>query len=268
MTRLGRAAFGFTPGVTGNDLSEMNASQFSTGLLGITMLLAATGCRETPDRRADQGTTGDGTSFTYAGGDGSSARVSRSRTTAGGEALHGETIVALGASAKRCVIEDVTLDARGRLERAEITVRPSCDAPAEKRLVVDPAHGEVQTTIAGNTTSRRAPTDAPWVYTPAGMGVTPVSAWVVARAAASGAEAMRSVDPALDATSLVPREQLSIATERGTTVIVGNDGADVDGSFVERVRMIDYGVTLVRVPSNAEPALACPAPNGPGGGRG
>ena len=37
-------------------------------------------------------------------------------------------------------------------------------------------------------------------------------------------------------------------TEAGTTVVLGHDGADTDGIFVERVRSAAYATTFVRVP--------------------
>jgi hypothetical protein len=90
------------------------------------------------------------------------------------------------------------------------------------------------------------PRDAPWVYAPPAAIATPVSAWVTAKAAAV-APAVRQVEHGSDHAALVPREQLAIETERGLTVVVGNDGADVDAAFVEQVRVADYGVTLVRL---------------------
>lgn len=215
-------------------------------VIAIVSALVASGCRESSAPTAEQPEDPSSRTFAYTGGGGSSARVTGAATLQGGERLRGETVLALGAHARRCILEDVTLDARGLLVRAEITVAPGCDQPADQRLILDAASGEVRATTAQGTVSRQVPSDAPWIYAPPSSTSTPVSAWVTAKATAS-AKAVRQVEAGRAQAALVPREQLAIETERGLTVIVGNDGADLDAAFVEQVRVAGYGVTLVRV---------------------
>jgi hypothetical protein len=219
------------------------------------LAVVASGCREQTEPHAEPSEGPVTQAISYVGGAGSRAHVSRARTPDGGELLRGETVLSLGASAGRCVIEDVTLDARGHLTRAEITVAAACNRAPEQRLILDPSRGEVRATAGGATWVSSVPADAPWVYTPPSSVATPVSAWVAARAAKAGA--VRQIEPTGGA-ALVERDQIAVETERGLTVIVANDGADVDASFVEQVRLSDYGVTLVRVPASAVPAPACP----------
>jgi hypothetical protein len=101
--------------------------------------------------------------------------------------------------------------------------------------------------------------NAPWIYTPALLPgrplTTPVAAWVALRAAA--------ISPSLTLIELehrtafrVPSDQVAVPTELGTTVVLGNDGADVGAGFVERIRMGREGVTLVSLDETAKP----PAP--------
>jgi hypothetical protein len=237
-----------------NPSSTIHPSAARLALRAILLSLlaaAATACQGSPAPRPDPQRAGEGRTFSFVGGEGSSARVDVSRAPDGSEALHGETIVALGASARRCVVEDVTLDARGRLARAEIKVAARCDGAPEQRLSFDAAGGVVRSTTPAGSIVRHAPTDAPWIYAPPASIVTPVAAWVVSRASALSA-AVRYVDPASAHAPLVPRDQIAVSTERGVTVIVGNDGADVDASFVRRAQMIDHGITLVRVPGRAD----------------
>jgi hypothetical protein len=217
-----------------------------SSIVAIAIALVASGCRESPEPRPEPREGRDAPTFSYAGAGGASARVTRTTTPDGGERLRGETQVPFDAHAGRCVHEDVTLDARGRLVRAEISVAADCDRPADERMILDVASGEVHTTTGSTTVTRRVPQDAPWVYAPPAAIATPVSAWVTAKASAS-APAVRQVRADSNHAALVPREQIAIETERGLTVIVGNDGADVDAAFVEQVRVADYGVTLVRV---------------------
>ena len=228
------------------------AARLALQAIAVTLLTsaAAAGCHDAPDLHAEQREAGEGRSFTFVGGEGSSARVTLTRSIDGRETLHGETIVALGANAERCVVEDVTLDPKGRLARAEIKIASACDGAAEQRISLDASTGDVRSITPYGIVASRAPTDAPWVYAPPASIVTPIAAWVVARAAA-GAGAVRYVDPLSAHVPLVPRSQVAVETERGLTVIVGNDGAEVDDAFVRRVQWLDHGVTLVRVPQRA-----------------
>lgn len=195
-----------------------------------------------------------GDTFVFVAGAGSGARVTRSPTVGGGEALHGETELSLGARARRRIVEDVALDARGWLVSAEIRVTGGLDhegAAEETRMSLDAARGTVRVSSAAGVEAWSAPLDAPWVYAPPGAAgqeiATPVAAWVALRAAAASPW-LRQIERARGRAWLVPREQIALQTEAGTTVVLGGDGADTDGLFVERVRSAAYAMTFVRVP--------------------
>jgi hypothetical protein len=195
--------------------------------------------------------------YVFVAGSGSGARVTRARTPDGGEVLHGETELSLGALARRRVVEDVTLDARGWLVSAEVRVTGGPDA-AEQRLSLDPEHGLVRQASAAGARAWTAPADAPWVYAAPGVGdqeiATPVAAWVLLRAAAA-APAVRQIERGRERAWLVPRGQVAVETEAGTTVVLGGDGADSDGVFVEQVRCAAYALTFVRVPGREMMAM-------------
>lgn len=205
--------------------------------------------------------------LSFVGGAGASARVSRVVAPDGSETLHGETELSLSASSRRCIIEDVRLDARGSLVRADVSTAASCDAAPETVAHLEPARGLACVTTAqagdGAAFHLRIPgvsgeAAASWVYTPQvlpGRAVTtPVAAWVAFRAAA--------VSPSLTLVALelrqvwrVPRDQVVVPTETGATVVLGYDGSDVRAGFVERLRLADYDVTLVRVPGSGDLAI-------------
>jgi hypothetical protein len=212
-------------------------------LLALCSLAA---CATAPDVRPESSSAcGSGEAIAFYSGTGTGARVTRTALPDGSERLHGETEIVLGARSKRCVVEDVTLDPRGRLTRGEIAVAASCAGDPEARVTLDPASG----TVASAGARWSVPTDAPWVYAPevvpGKITVTPVSAWV-ARRAAIASPALVEVRLAHNDAWKVPSEQIAVPTENGTTIVLGGDGADVSPSFVERIRMVDYGVTLVR----------------------
>jgi hypothetical protein len=194
--------------------------------------------------------------FVFAGGAGTQARVTRFLAPDGTETLHGETELALGPIGRRRIVEDVILDPRGRLEHAEITVTMGHGGEAETRVSLDPPSGKARMTVAGEAVEWSAASDAPWIYAPEVQSrpvATPVAAWVTLRAAETAPEA-RLMQIQERRGWLVPRDQIAVPTELGTTVLVGNDGGDVDTIFVDRLGLADYGLTLVRVP-RGEPLI-------------
>jgi hypothetical protein len=220
----------------------------------LALSLAACAVPPLTDRGACAATTME-RAMTFAGENGARARVTRTLAPDGSETLHGETDLALDARTWRCVVEDVRLDAGGRLASADIAVGSSCTAEPESRTHIDPARGVVSVTTGAGTVEQRAPRGTPWIYTPEVLPgralVTPVAAWVAARAAAA-APALTLVQLERRQAWRVPGDQVAVATELGTTVVLGGDGADVDQGFVQRLRMLDDGVTLVSVPSGEE----------------
>lgn len=194
----------------------------------------------------------------FVSGAGSVARVTRVAGPDGSETLHGETELALNADVRRCLVEDVTLDAGGHLLQADITASASCDGEPSFHAHLDPASGVARIATEAGVTETVAPQGAPWIYTPEALpgcaATTPVAAWVAMRAAA--------VAPSLTLIELekrrawrTPRDQVVVPTELGTTVVLGSDGAEVGPEFVRRIRLADYGVTLVRIPREGEPAI-------------
>jgi len=229
----------------------------AVALVGLSLVGRAPTAEARPETAATAAPCA-GDAFVFVGGAGSSARVTRARTPGGGEVLHGETDLALGAHARRRRVEDVTVDARGWLVSAEVHVTGGLDAAADARLSLDPSHGMVRVASAAGSRAWTAPADAPWVYAPPGVAdqeiATPVAAWVAQRAAAA-APSVRLIERARGRSWLVPREQIAVETEAGTTVVLGGDGADSDGLFVERVRSAAFAVTFVRVPGREAMAM-------------
>jgi hypothetical protein len=183
--------------------------------------------------------------YAFTGDDGATGTVFRAIAAGGAEALRGVTDVPAPGGARR-VTEAATLDGAGRLLRAEITVTRGCDGIVEQHLVLDRARGLVQADTPGGVVSWPVPTDAPWVVEPLAPGaVTPIAAWIGARAAASG-DRVRVIRPGRRGSYRAPSDQVAVAHERGVTVVLGESVADVDAAFVEGVRPIAGGSALAR----------------------
>jgi hypothetical protein len=222
-------------------------------LLGLSLLA---GCGAPSDSRSDEASAAAAPAktdtFVFASDSGTQARVRRTVRSNGAETLHGETDVVLGATARRRIVEDVLLDAHGRLAYANITVSGANPGDPSVHLELDRAEGKARMTTPEGSRSFRISTDAPWVYAPWAPGLstaTPVSAWV-ARRAATMSPAVWMVEPVAQRGWLVPCDQVALETEAGTTVVLGGDGADVDGAFVEQIRLAgqDEPITRVRGP--------------------
>jgi hypothetical protein len=225
---------------------------FEIGGRTVILLLALTGCDpgrharpEVHGRARPLATAPGSDEITFESGGGTRARVTRRPAADGSESLHGETEIALGPQEARCIVEDVALDPQGRLVQAEVTAAPSCGAEPDARAHLDPSGGDP---------SERAP----WIYTPEllpGRAVaTPVAAWVAFRAAGLSSE-LTLVQLEKRRAWQVPSDQIAVPTELGTTVVLGNDGADVGAVFVNRVGLADVGATLVCVGRTGEPTI-------------
>lgn len=218
-------------------------------LAGIGLAACAPASAPPSDERA---------AFRYADEGGTRSQVDRSVAPDGTETLHAVTEIRAGGSVATRIVEDVVLDARGRLVHARIA-RSGLRSAAD-RVVLDAVAGSVVLVQSGVASSVNVPTDLPWAYPQvldaSGRAITtPVTAWVAARAAAAS-PSVRVIAP--DARSrVVPRDQLAAPTESGTTVILGWDGADVGASFVTRVRLASLGTTLVLGGPPASPSLPC-----------
>jgi hypothetical protein len=213
--------------------------------------LARRDAPEPPPRTVARAETASVERFVFAGSAGSQSVVTRKPGPDGGEVLHGETEIHLGARARRRVVEDVLLDARGRLLRADVAAYAEPGAEPERRLILDAEAGTVRQESASGASRWSAPTDAPWIYAAEAIAgrplPTPIAAWVARRAGAIAAHA-RAVDPTARRAPLVPADQIAVPTEAGITVLVGGEGADVDELFVAEIRSPAHGITLLRSP--------------------
>jgi len=226
----------------------------SSRLLGIHVLLIATagivaGCAREPGASC-RARTGAGQSdrFRYIDELGSTSRVEHTKGPSGVEAIHGVTEIVSSQGRTTHIEERARLDSSGRLSWAEIS-GAGVGTSALDRVIFDAAAGLVRIDRAGQTLEWEVPTGEPWAY-PAPLDqegrpvVTPVTAWITLRATLASPD-VRVLYPDAQRTEVVPRDQLAVPTELGTTVIIGDDGADMDTSgFVERVRVASLGTTL------------------------
>jgi hypothetical protein len=227
-------------------------------------------------------------SYRYAGLAGSS-EVTQEKVGDGREALRGSTELEVpgsgvsgsggekGAAARSLTLEAATLDAHGRLERAEIVVKRS--GRSEVRYTLDASRGVVHIERAGSAPlDWQVPVDAPWLYSPDAYSlndsgsaasasaasasgdatgdaadrdegellVTPVGAWVALRAASAG-DVVRVLEPAHQRSYLTTVDQIAVPTEQGTTIALGYDGVDADARFITELRLFHGSVTLARL---------------------
>lgn len=181
-----------------------------------------------------------------------SSQVTQEQGQSGRESLRGITDLGMRSSAAPHTVarESVTLDPRGRLERAELVVSRSGSGQA--RYTLDATRGSVRVERAGSAAlDWRVPVDAPWVYSPVSGGggelmVTPVGAWVALRASRA-ADVVRVLEPEHQRSYLTTVDQLAVPTERGTTLAIGDDGVDADGEFITELRLFHGEVTMARV---------------------
>lgn len=222
------------------------------GLAGLAALALA-GCTASEEAaavtREGRGAAGGGQAIVLSG-PGATARVSRRAPRGRAEVLHGETEIAARNGAPAVfIVEDVTLEPGGALVTADVAVT---GGPEETRIRMDARRGLVTLTSAAGTTELRAPTDAPWVYEPPvgerDAWATPVSAWVALRATSSAPWVRRIQADRLEGW-LMPRDQIAVRTDGGTTVVIGADGADADKVFIKEIRLAERGVTMVRTPA-------------------
>jgi hypothetical protein len=218
------------------------------------ILSIANGAREpAPAERAAPGLT---QLYRYVDRFGSQSRVERVVSRDGADVLHATTELAPADGAPTRIEEWVRLDAAGRLVRAEIARVGGQPAGSWDRLVLDAATGTIAATRRGQTDRWTVATGAPLVYAGLldGRGkivATPVAAWIAFRATALSPQ-VRVLFLDARRSYLAPRDQVAVPTEIGTTVVLGDDGADVDGSgFVARVRVATLGTTLSRVTESA-----------------
>lgn len=178
------------------------------------------------------------------------ADVSLTLRPDGSEAWHGATVLYRPDGTRVAIDEEVTLDARGVLIQAEMRVHDDTSL-RHVRVTLARATGEV--TIedgARRTTSHVVLGPEPWIFTPVRgptgeAYATPLAAWVAYRAT-RGAAWVRLVDGVRGESFVVPRDQVAVPTETGATVVLGDDGVDVDEHFVTTMRVGAARVVLNR----------------------
>jgi hypothetical protein len=196
--------------------------------------------------------------YAFDDGAGSAAQVFRAVAADGSEALRGVTEIA-GDDGLLRIDEQATLDPAGRLVRAEIVVSHGRGGAVEDHVVLDRARGVARAATPGGTVTWSVPNDAAWTLEPLARGAaTPISAWITARAASAGGE-VRVVQADRRTSYRTPADQLAIAHERGTTVVLGDASGESDGAFISDVRAPNG--RLVRRGDAGAP-LVCAAING------
>ena len=199
--------------------------------------------------------------FLYSDGVGDVGRVEQRIMPSGEERLHGQTEIQSDGS-HFLVVEDVTLDPRGRLVRAETALSGRCAGAIERRIVYDVASGAVQITDARGEARWSVPSDTPWVLAPGRDAqqrpiATALSGWIAIRAAAL-APTLRVIDASAKTAYAVSADQIAVATERGMTAVIGEAGIDAGPDFVEELRLVSLGRTMTRVAVlPARSALLC-----------
>jgi hypothetical protein len=162
----------------------------------------------------------------------------------GGEAWRATTRVpAAGARGWVSVREEVRLDASGRLLFADTRVTDDAGSP-EVHVTCDAAGGRIVVERAGRRVELAVSGAEPWILAPVRgpsgeVIATPLVAWVTWRAS-QRAEWLRLIEPLEQTTWVVPRDQYVV----GTTVIVGDEGVEVDDRFVREIAI--GGVELAR----------------------
>lgn len=146
--------------------------------------------------------------------------------------------------------EDATLDASGRLLRAEAKLAGPCGREHEivRRIVLDPRAGTVDITAPALQTRWAVPNDLPWVYAPLlhvegedeQRVTTPVAA-VVALRAARVDRAVRMLDVDRFRSHSVMVDQVVVPDEHETHVVLGDDVAEIDASLPQRLHLAALG---------------------------
>jgi hypothetical protein len=231
-------------------MMRVQISKCALVALGLSAGLAALSCVAGASARGQQAPGQRAPAHAYhCTGPSGSSHVTRSQNEDREETLRGNTDIPLrpGLTGRLHVTETATLDERGQLVSARVTAsRPRAPVSA---FILEPRAGRVRIVRDGMATVEwRVPADAPWIYqgTPSADGLlasTPVAGWVAARASRMG-PVVRVLVPERLHSYLVPVDQVAIATESGTTVVLESDGIDVGADFVSEVRLADRSVTL------------------------
>jgi hypothetical protein len=218
-------------------------------VLGVLLAVSLPACADLRRSKVDEIPVATRT-FLYSDGGGALGRVERRIMADGEERLHGQTEIQSDGG-HFLVVEDVTLDPRGRLVRAETAIAGRCAEVTEQRIVYEASKGMVRISDASGEKSWSVPTDAPWVLAPAKDAqqrpiATALTGWIAIRAAAL-APSLRVIDVAEKTAYAVESDQIAVATERGTTAVLGDAGVDAGQDFVEELRLVPLSRTMTRV---------------------
>ncbi len=218
-------------------------------ILGALLAVSLPACADSRHSKPEEAPIATRT-FLYADGAGALGRVERRIMADGEERLHGRTEIQ-SEGGHFLVVEDVTLDPRGRLVRAETAIAGRCAEVTEQRIVYEASKGVVMITDAGGEKRWSVPTDAPWVLAPVKDAqqrpiATALSGWIAIRASAL-APALRVVDVASKTAYAVNSDQIAVPTERGMTAVLGDAGIDAGPEFVEELRLAPVSRTMTRV---------------------
>jgi hypothetical protein len=183
----------------------------------------------------------------YTDPSGARSTVARDIAADGSETLRATTDLTLRGK-PTSVEEQARIDVDGKLIDAELTV---AQGGTRRTVRYDARAGFAE---APGSERFEAPSDAPWVYGPIDIDgdrvATPVAAWVAmravgtARARGAASSTLRWVDAQARRSALVPDDQVAVDTEQGTTVVIGDDGADVGKDFLVELRVAAAGATL------------------------
>lgn len=138
------------------------------------------------------------------------------------------------------LMEQATMDGRGRLLRAELDRGGPC-ADHATHIVLDAKRGTVEVSSPTMYTRWSVPTDLPWV--PVGlMGAqnmaTPVSMTIALRSV-QHERAARLVDVEHLTSATIMSDQL-LVRDNETTVVLGDDYAEVEGNLPVRVHLAAF----------------------------
>jgi hypothetical protein len=184
--------------------------------------------------------------YEIAGGAEAHSRVERTLRADGSEVLRGRTEIGgpRGAKVRAIAIEEVEIDAQGRLVSADVSLVSGAEgSEVKKRVHLDPAKGLVRIAGPRGTSSWRAPTDAPWAYAPLTADglpampiATPVAAWVTLRAVGAAPSA-RVIDCDGPWTSLIPADQLVVEDGAARFVVLGDDAIEANQDFIVSMQL-------------------------------
>jgi hypothetical protein len=228
----------------------MMRNLFNVDVIGLALLSVGIAACSAP--RAAEGGFGHsaprGRAHRCAGPE-SSSRITRLAGVDGGETVRGDTEISLrpGSTGRLHLTETATIDGGGQLLNARVVAAGA--RKTEMRFVLEPSAAMVHIMRDGvATVDWRVPADAPWLYRPGSsadglLASTPVAGWIAARAVAAG-PVVRVLEPELQESYLVPSDQVVIPTEKGSTVVLADDGIDTDGDFVTEVRLSSRSIRL------------------------